>query len=57
MAYFQHFQTFLTVAASLHGAALVIVNLTRTPKDDEFVAKAYKLLEIVAGIVTPRAKQ
>jgi hypothetical protein len=57
MAFFQHFQTFFTVAASLHGAALVIVNLTKTPKDDEFVAKAYKLIEIVAGIVTPRAKQ
>jgi hypothetical protein len=57
MAYFQHFQTFLTVAASLHGAALVIVNITKTPKDDVVVAKAYKLLEILAGIVTPRAKQ
>ena len=57
MAFFQHFQAFLTVAASLHGAALVIVNLTKTPKDDEAVAKAYKLLEILAGIVTPRAKQ
>jgi hypothetical protein len=57
MEYFQHFQTFLTLAASLHGAALVICNLTKSPKDDEFVAKAYKLIEILAGIVTPRAKQ
>jgi hypothetical protein len=45
------------VAAGLHSAALVIVNLTKTPKDDDFVAKAYKLIEIVAGIVTPCAKQ
>jgi hypothetical protein len=57
MAFFEHFQTFLAVAAGLHSAALVIVNLTKTPKDDDFVAKAYKLIEIVAGIVTPCAKQ
>jgi hypothetical protein len=57
MEFFTYFQTFLTVAASLHGAALVICNLTKTPKDDEAVAKVYRLIEIVAGIVTPRAKK
>ena len=57
MAFFEHFQTFLTVATAAHGLALVIVNLTKTPKDNEAVAKVYKLIEIVAGIVTPRAKK
>jgi hypothetical protein len=57
MAFFEHLQTFFTVAASLHGTALVICNLTNSPKDDEAVAKVYKLIEIFAGIVTPRAKQ
>jgi hypothetical protein len=57
MEFFTYFQTFLTVAASLHGTALVICNLTNSPKDDEAVARVYKLIEIFAGIVTPRAKQ
>ena len=57
MAFFQHFETFLTVAAAAHGLALVICNLTKSPKDDEAVAKIYKVIEIIAGIVTPRAKK
>jgi len=57
MQFFQHAQNFFTVAAAVHGAALVIVNMTKTPKDDEIVAKVYKLIEIAAGIITPRAKK
>ena len=57
MELFQHAQTFFAVAAGLHGAALVVVNLTKTPKDDEIVAKAYKLIEFAAGIITPRVKK
>jgi len=51
-----HVQTAITVLGAAHGLALVVVNLTKTPKDDEFVAKLYKLIEFLAGIVTPRAK-
>jgi len=57
MELFKQVETFFAVALSLHAFALVIVNLTKTPKDDEFVAKAYKLIEVFAGIITPRAKK
>lgn len=45
------------VLFALHAAAVVIVNLTPTPKDDEIVGKAYKLIEMAAGIVTKIAKK
>ena len=57
MALFVHFQTFLTVDADGHGLAQVICNLTKTPKDDQALAAIYKVIEVVAGIVTPRAKK
>lgn len=43
--------------AGLHVLALAVVNATPTPKDDAFVAKAYKGLEVLAGILTKAAKQ
>jgi hypothetical protein len=36
--------------------ALLIVNLTPTQKDNEAVAKYYRVVEILAGIVTRLAK-
>ena len=57
MAFFEHFQTALQVALAGHGLALVICNLTKTPKDDHVVGSAYKVIEVVAGIITPRAKK
>jgi hypothetical protein len=54
---FAQLQTAVEVALAAHGFALVIVNLTKTPKDNEALAKAYKLIEIVAGVITPRAKK
>ena len=54
---FEHIQTALNLFLAGHGLALVIVNMTKTPKDNEALAKAYKLIEVVAGIVTPRAKK
>ena len=44
------------VATSLVTIASVICNYTDTPKDDEFVAKAYKLLESFA-FLGGKAKQ
>lgn len=44
------------VLLAIHGAALAIVNLTPTPKDDEYVAKYYRIIEILAGIVTRLSK-
>lgn len=55
---------YVALAVALHGLALVIVNITPTPKDNEalgdisrVVVKAYRAVEILAGIVTPRAKR
>jgi len=42
---------------ALHALALTIVNLTPTPKDDAVLAKAYGILEVLAGIFTKRAKE
>jgi hypothetical protein len=54
----------LPVLAAIHALAVAIVNLTPTPRDDEALAgfqrgavKAYRLLEIAAGIIGPLAKR
>lgn len=47
----------LALGAAVHGAALIIVNLTPTPKDDEIYGKFYKVIEVLAGIVTKIAKK
>lgn len=44
------------VLFAIHAVALAIVNLTPTPKDDEVVAKYYRILEVLAGIVTKLSK-
>lgn len=55
---------FIALAIAVHGVAVIIVNITPTPKDNEalgvvsaLAVKAYRALEIVAGIVTPLAKR
>lgn len=52
-----YLDTALTLLMAGHALAIAIVNLTPTPKDDEIVAKAYKYIEFLAGIVTKKAKQ
>lgn len=47
----------VTALVSLHVLALFIVNLTPTPKDDEFVGKAYKWVERMAGLISNKAKE
>lgn len=42
---------------AVHAAALAIVNLTPTPKDDKVVAKFYRIIEIAAGIVSKLVKK
>ena len=42
---------------AVHAAALAIVNLTPTPEDNKVVAKYYRIIEILAGILTQKAKQ
>jgi len=46
----------LAVVAALHLLAVAIVNLTPTPKDDEIVGKIYKVVEVLAGLVSNKAK-
>lgn len=41
---------------AIHAAALAIVNLTPTPDDNKVVAKYYRVIEVLAGIVTRMAK-
>ena len=55
---------YVAAAVAIHAAAVVIVNITPTPKDDEYldsfthiIVKVYRAVEILAGIVTKRAKQ
>jgi hypothetical protein len=55
---------YIALALALHGVAMVIVNLTPTPKDNEalgtistLAVRSYRALEILAGIVTPLAKR
>jgi hypothetical protein len=50
-------QQLLVFFLALHGAAIAIVNLTPTPKDDAAVAKFYRVVEILAGLVTKLSKK
>ena len=49
---------------AIHALALVIVNLTPTPKDDaalsnaaRVIVRVYRVIEIIAGVVSPRVKR
>ena len=48
---------FIEIILALHGAAVLIVNLTDTPKDDDLVARFYRGIELLAGIFTPLVKR
>jgi hypothetical protein len=55
---------YIALAVALHGVALLICNLTPSPKDNEalgtlsvLAVKLYRALEIIAGIITPLAKR
>jgi len=45
------------IAGALHILALAVVNLTPTPKDDEIYGKVYKVIEMIAGIISRTAKK
>jgi hypothetical protein len=45
------------IAGALHLLALAVVNLTPTPKDDEIYGKFYKVIEMIAGIISKTAKK
>ena len=55
---------YIAVAVAVHGAAVAIVNLTPTPKDNEalgnytrMAVKLYRAIEILAGVVSPLVKR
>ena len=55
---------YVALAVAIHGVAVVIVNLTPTPKDNQALGnitrlgiKLYRAIEILAGIVSPLAKR
>lgn len=58
------FSDFIALVVAIHGVALVIVNMTPTPKDNEaldnyrrIAVKLYRAIEILAGIISPVAKR
>jgi hypothetical protein len=55
---------YVALAVAIHGVALVVVNMTPTPKDNRalnrysrMVVKAYRAIEIIAGVISPRVKR
>jgi hypothetical protein len=55
---------YVAVAVAVHGAAVAIVNLTPTPRDNEVLGKysrmavkLYRAIEILAGVITPLVKR
>jgi hypothetical protein len=51
-----HLPEIVAAMFAVHAAALTIVNITPTPKDDAYVAKFYRFIEILAGIITKLSK-
>lgn len=52
-----HVEKLLLILLAAHALAVAIVNLTPTPKDDEYVAKIYRVIEILAGFITKLSKK
>lgn len=51
-----HGPEILAALVAVHAAAVAVVNLTPTPKDDAVVARLYRVVEILAGIITKLSK-
>lgn len=46
----------ITAVFTVHAAALAIANLTPTPKDNVFLKRTYKVIEVFAGFWTVKSK-
>ena len=60
----RHLPEFVALLVAIHGVAVVVVNLTPTPKDDAALdtitrmgVKVYRAIEILAGVITPLVKR
>ena len=58
------FADYVALAIAIHGVAVIVVNLTPTPKDNEaldtysrMAVKLYRAIEILAGIISPLVKR
>lgn len=58
------FADYIALIVAIHGVAVMVVNLTPTPKDNEaldtysrMTVKAYRAIEILAGVITPLVKR
>lgn len=45
------------VLFAIQALAVAIANLTPTPKDNAFLVKSYRVIEVLAGIITKQAKE
>lgn len=52
----ENWEAVLALLVALHALAVAIVNLTPTPKDDEVLAKVYRVVEVLAGLFTKKTK-
>ena len=60
----ERFTDYVALAVAIHGVAVVVVNLTPTPRDNDalnayskLAVKLYRAIEILAGIISPLAKR
>jgi len=53
----QVLQDFATIVCYLHVLALLVINTTKTPRPSTVFNKMYRMLEILAGLLTPLAKR
>jgi hypothetical protein len=56
-SFINHLEQLLVVLLASHALAIAIVNLTPTPKDNDAVTKVYRVVEILAGLITRLAKK
>lgn len=47
-AFFDNFPAWLNAILAVIGAASAITALTPTPRDDQFIGKLYRILEVLA---------
>jgi hypothetical protein len=52
-----HWTEIIAIASAAHLLALAIINATPTPRDNEIYGKVYRVIEVIAGLITKVAKK
>lgn len=52
-----HWSEIVAIASAAHLLALAIVNATPSKRDNEIYNKIYRVIEVLAGLITKTAKQ